>query len=200
MKTRKGNGTSIPSLLVRFSLPVAAGAVLGYLVFYPLSVVIIYLFERQFFNAQAILTEAFMGGHLSLGLYFALIGAGVGAVFAAFRRRMHRVNIALTEMNRALQRRNRELLEKLKAGAGEEELVEDVRVTLDKINKGIDLILSGGLGQVTERQTQLLDVTRDNIDDLTTALEKSVQARNGPVSVAERPQGGGSETRPSANG
>jgi hypothetical protein len=153
---------------------ILAGAVLGYAALHPLSVVIVYLFEKRMFDGVSILSESFALEHVAMGVFFALIGGFIGALFAAYRHRARKTNRALTGIIHDLQGHNRRLLEKARAESNDPDFVSHLWIALNKVDKGVGLVSSGGMGELTRRQTELLDITRDNIEDIFRLLEKNI--------------------------
>jgi hypothetical protein len=46
------------------------------------------------------------------------------------------------------------------------------------VHKGVDLISSGGIGDINQRQSTLLEITQKNIKDLFDIVEKSLLVTN----------------------
>ena len=102
------------------------GTILGYAILHPLSVIIVSLFEKRTFDGLAILSESFDPMHLSMGVYFALIGGLIGSLFAAYRYRALKTNHALSTLIGSLQIHNKALLDITK------ENIEDLFRLLEK--------------------------------------------------------------------
>ena len=105
------------SSLKRVALHGLVGAVIGYLVLHPASVLIHHSFERHDFDLQRIIGESFSPLHLPMALYFTLIGAAVGAAYGIYHIRISRLyeqvrNLSITDPLTSLYNR-RFLMEKL---------------------------------------------------------------------------------------
>jgi len=159
--------------ITRFLFPILIGGVFGYVILHPVSELIVFVFELKIFHIGSILAEAFLPIHLGIGLYFSVIGGFVGAVFALFHYRVTKTNTAIVKINNQLKRQNEELISKIRSKSDESPLLGELWITLNKVHNGLDLISSGSVGDVSQRQSTLLEITQENISHLFGILEKS---------------------------
>lgn len=163
---------------VRFLFTIIVGLLVGYVLLHPLSVFIVFLFERKIFDFLLILRESFSYIHLLMGVYFALIGGLIGVIFAVFHYRSVKTNTTIMEINYQLQDQNKQLLKKIKNKGNNSPVLDDLWLTANKVHKGVDLIASGGMGDITHRQSALLEITKENIENLFTIIDKNLNLRN----------------------
>jgi hypothetical protein len=152
---------------IRFAIPIVIGFVAGFLVLHPASMVIVDLFEKAQFSIADLLARVQGGSFLPMGLYFSFLGCAIGLLFSINSNRLNRTNTELLAIINSIKERNagireRAELQKPRVASA----VREMRPTLNKIQKLVDLITQGNAGSINMRQTTLLSITKGNIDNL----------------------------------
>jgi len=154
-------------LLKLILVPVFIGLFLGYLFLHPASVFIFYIFEQNAFDLIQIIQESFSIFHIAMGMYFSVIGAVLGSIVAVYLINMTNTNSKLFDINQQLNMQNRRLQQKvLNTKMNKKFILKKIRPALNKIENGVDIVTNESAGGLNMRQSALLSITKDNIEQL----------------------------------
>ncbi len=152
---------------MKFVVPIAIGLCGGFAFLHPLSITIIDAFEQAQFSVTHILLGAFGGVHLTMGVFFSILGGFIGLLFSFYTHRLEKTTMELVSINESIGLRNAILFKDAnRANPKISAIVKQMRPNLDKIMKLVDLVTAGNAGSINSRQSSILSITKGNIDHL----------------------------------
>jgi hypothetical protein len=153
--------------MFQFTLPIAIGATGGFTLLHPISILMVDIFEQATISLPHIISGAFMGFHLAMAVFFSIIGAVIGLMFSLHSLRLRKINNELVLLLSDMRAKNASIWNRAEKNSPElSAIVKEMRPTLNKIQKLVEIITDGSAGDITARQSTLLSITKGNIDSL----------------------------------
>jgi len=148
------------------------GVLMGFLILHPLSRIITTIDSPEKISALLVILSSFNREHLIMGLYFSLIGGTIGILGGFLQQSMVRKYESSLELIKLLRMHNAELVSDVGNRQKQVHLfAQDIWPTLVKVQKGLDLISDIQPGSLSTRQTQIHEVTKENIENIFRLLD-----------------------------
>ena len=151
----------------RTTLYILSGILIGYFFLHPASYIIIDLSNGEIFNFVAILKKSFALSHLTMALYFMLLGGLIGFLFVLYYNLENKFYSDFTEINIQLDDRSKELINKIDHESEDINIfIKQIWPTLNKIQTGVNLIVNDKDDMSIARKKDILSVTKENISSV----------------------------------